>query len=204
LQLRYLRRLLPELSYLLVCVNRERKLVLKAEIEPLVMACREVGIAVELVEIAGPEGVADQLRASAPRALAKIKAGESAAWWVSSSTALHDHVAVLQELADLPVLSENPALVCGATHGKASAMAAIGLDRRNNAHVAAGYAIRILRQEAAAGDFPLGVYDPPDIAINVERFRHHGLRVPFDLLEAATLVYDAEGHFVALPGAESR
>ena len=64
----------------------------------------------------------------------------------------------------IPVVSTNPNAV---REGADSAAVAIGIDRRNNAHLAAIYALRILRDDVDPGSLEVGVVTPPDIALNV-------------------------------------
>jgi putative ABC transport system substrate-binding protein len=79
------------------------------------------------------------------------------------------------------------------TEGEDSAVLAIGIDRRNNAHLAAIYAVRILKGEVLPGELPVGIVTPPDVAINFRVARKIGLKIPLSFVESAAFIYDYYG-----------
>jgi putative ABC transport system substrate-binding protein len=94
---------------------------------------------------------------------------------------------------DIPVVSVAEKAV---TEGEASALMFIGVGFESNAHLAALYAADILQGNTSPGELDVGVVSPPDIAINFLKARQLGLRIPFELLEAANTVYGHEGRLV--------
>ena len=76
---------------------------------------------------------------------------------------------------------------------EASAVLSIGISFESNAHLAAIYAGEVLADRRKAGDLPVGIVSPPDIAINFKKAREIGLRVPFNFFESATYIYGYDG-----------
>ncbi|MFT5708596.1 MAG: putative ABC transport system substrate-binding protein, partial [Oceanospirillaceae bacterium] len=114
--------------------------------------------------------------------------------WLTSSTAIFSNLDIVsQHSKGVALVSTNPNAV---RSGSKSAVVAIGIDRRNNAHLAAIYALRILRDGVDPGTLEVGVVTPPDIALNFQVARQLGLKIPFAFLEAASFVYDYNGALV--------
>ena len=97
----------------------------------------------------------------------------------------------------VPVVSVVPDVVQA---GDDSAVLSIGIGFESNAQIAAAYAMRLLTEEVEAGDLPVGLVSPPDIAINFRRARAIGLKVPFGFFEIASTVYDPQGRLVRQDG----
>ena len=76
---------------------------------------------------------------------------------------------------------------------EASAVLSIGISFESNAHLAAIYAGEVLADRRKAGDLPVGIVSPPDIAINFKKAREIGLRVPFNFFESATYICGYDG-----------
>ena len=97
----------------------------------------------------------------------------------------------------VPVLSVVPEVVRA---GEDSAVLSIGISFESNAHLAAIYGIDVLEDRVDAGDLPVGIVSPPDIAINFRKAREIGLEIPFSFFESASFVYDYEGRIVRQNG----
>lgn len=112
-------------------------------------------------------------------------------FWITGSTAVFDQIQAINAHAyRVPVLSTVTDVVQA---GDNSAVLSIGVSFESNAHVAALIAIDVLDKRRKAGDIPVGVVSPPDIAVNFRKAREIGLKIPFALFEGASIVYDNEG-----------
>ena len=154
-------------------------------------ALSSLGVAVVDVAVTSAESAKDELVKAMPaalRALRAIDAGlEDSIFWLTSSTAVFSQLSTVASLADVvPVVSGIPNAV---RSGADSAVLSVGIDRRNNARLAAVYAARILKGEVKPGELKLGVVTPPDIAINFGVAQRIGLKLPFRFLESARFVY---------------
>ena len=115
-------------------------------------------------------------------------------FWITGSTSVFREIATINRHSDrVPVLSVVPEVV---KVGDDSAVLAIGISFKSNARLAAIYGTEILSGQKRAGDLPVGIVSPPDIAINFRKAREIGQEIPFDFFEAATYVYDVEGQVV--------
>ena len=156
---------------------------------------RARGIEVIEVSVSSRNSAVEELHETLPVAmesLENIDPGlDNSLFWITSSTAIFSNVATINEYtAQVPVLGSIPNVV---SEGDDSAVLAIGIDRRNNAHLASLYALRILKGEASAGDLPVGIVTPPDIAINFRVAQRIGLKIPFEFFESAAFIYDYKG-----------
>ena len=130
-----------------------------------------------------------------PEAIKDIEAAdpslENSLLWITSSTAAFAQIATINEFSGkIPVLGSVPNIV---KEGDNSAVLAIGIDRRNNAHLASIYAVQILKKQVKVSELPVGVVTPPDIAINFLVAKKIGLKVPFQFFESASFIYNYEG-----------
>ena len=82
------------------------------------------------------------------------------------------------------------------TSGDDTAVVSIGINQSSAVQLAAIYALAVLEGRANVGELPVGVVNPPDIAISFRRARQIGLVIPFSFLESATFVYDYQGRLV--------
>lgn len=194
-QIRYLKRLKPDLKAVVLMFNHNHKQVMATEVRPARQAFRELGIEVIEVSVSSRNSAVEELHETLPVAmesLENIDPGlDNSLFWITSSTAIFSNVATINEYtAQVPVLGSIPNVV---SEGDDSAVLAIGIDRRNNAHLASLYALRILKGEASAGDLPVGIVTPPDIAINFRVAQRIGLKIPFEFFESAAFIYDYQG-----------
>jgi putative ABC transport system substrate-binding protein len=168
------------------------------EVEPAREYFKKKGI--ELIEIAvtSRETAAEEIKqelTSAVKSLRKIDPRlDNVLLWLSSSTAIFSNVKHVNQYAEnIPVISSIPNTV---KQNEDSAVLAIGIDRRNNAHLAALYAIDILTKGKKPGDLDVGIVSPPDISVNFLVAKKIGLKIPFKFVEASNFIYDYDGNIV--------
>lgn len=206
IQLNYLFQLIPNLKHVALLYNRNHKQVVATEVKPFRKAMIEQGIRVIDVTVDSREKARDQLQNDLPKAIQTLSeidpSHNNSLVWVTSSTAIFANLDIVSKHSKgLALVSTNPNAV---RVGSESAVVAIGIDRRNNAHLAAIYALRILRDGVDPGDLEVGVVTPPDIALNFQVAREIGLKIPFSFLEGAAFVYDYNGKLVRSFGQDVR
>jgi putative ABC transport system substrate-binding protein len=165
------------------------------EVIPAQETFRNIGVNVINIEVDSRDTARQELSQRLPEAAAEMKKTDpdlsKSVFWVTSCTAVFANMDLVSEHCEpLPVLSSIPNAV---KEGEDSAVIAIGIDRRNNAHLAAIYAVRILKGEAQPGELPVGVVTPPDVAINFRIARKIRLKIPFSFFESAAFIYDYDG-----------
>ncbi|UCF96958.1 MAG: hypothetical protein JSV89_17540 [Spirochaetaceae bacterium] len=191
----YLFRLKPDLVNFGLLYNRNHAQVMATEVFPAQDAFRDIGVNFIDIAVESSETARLELVQRLPEAIAEMKKTDpdlsKSVFWVTSSTAVFSNMDIVSEYCEsVPVLSSVPNAV---TEGADSAVLAIGIDRRNNAHLAAIYAVRILKGEVRPGDLPVGVVTPPDVAINFRVARKIGLKIPLSFFESAAFIYDYSG-----------
>ena len=198
IQLSYLTRLKPNLKNIAVLFAHQNRSAVKTQLRPLAEAARARGITVEEVGVVDRETAAEELATLVPQAVKDMAARDpglsNSIFWVTGSTSVFREIATINRLAGkVAVLSAVPDVVQA---GEDSAVLSIGVGFDSNAQLAAHYGLRILAGETDAGTLPVGLVTPPDIAINFNRARTIGLKIPFDFLEIAAKVYDPAGRLV--------
>ncbi len=201
LQLDYLRAIVPDLATIGVLYATENTSTVRTQVEPLRAAAAGSGIRVIDVAVHDRSRAREELEALLPRAAETIRRASpsgGALFWITGATSVFREIETIDALSGgIPVLSAVPDVV---QEGDASAVLSIGVSFESNAHLAAHYALRILRDEVRAADLPVGVVTPPDVSINFRKARAAGLRIPFRFFEAATTVYDPDGHLAREEG----
>ena len=198
IQLNYLFQLNPKLKHVALLYNHNHKQVVATEVKPFRKAMIAQGIRVIDVTVESRDKAREQLEKSLPEAMDLLREIDptlnNSLVWVTSSTAIFSNLDIVsQHSTGVALVSTNPNAV---KVGGESAVVAIGIDRRNNAHLAAIYALRILRDKENPGDLEVGVVTPPDVALNFKVARELGLKIPFTFLEGASFVYDYNGELV--------
>ena len=198
IQLNYLFQLNPKLKHVALLYNQNHKQVVATEVKPFRKAMIAQGIRVIDVTVESRDKAREQLEKSLPEAMDLLREIDptlnNSLVWVTSSTAIFSNLDIVSQYSKgVALVSTNPNAVKA---GGESAVVAIGIDRRNNAHLAAIYALRILRDKENPGDLEVGVVTPPDIALNFKVARELGLKIPFTFLEGASFVYDYHGELV--------
>lgn len=198
IQLNYLFQLNPKLKHVAILYNRNHKQVVATEVMPFRKAMVEQGIRVIDVTVDSRDEARDQLSERLPITMQLLREIDptlnNSLVWVTSSTAIFANLDLVSQFSKgVALVSTNPNAV---KEGSESAVVAIGIDRRNNAHLAAIYALRILRDGVNPGDLEVGVVTPPDIALNFQVAKALGLKIPFSFLEGASFVYNYDGDLV--------
>jgi putative ABC transport system substrate-binding protein len=167
-QIKYLTDLIPELKNLGILYDRNHSQVVATEVMPTQEKLHQMNVTVIDIAVSSKETASDELRKNMAVALALMQKTDAelkhSVFWVTSSTLVFSNMAtVAQAAGKVPVLSSIPNIVTGKED---SAVMAIGIDRRNNAYLASIYAVKILKGQAKAGEFKVGIITPPDIAIS--------------------------------------
>ncbi|GEM_PF-1426220 len=198
IQMQYLLELKPHLKNVALMYDATHAQVMATEVIPAQKAFAQHKIQVINIAVTDRKNAENFLKEQMPKALSTLKLTDpslnNSLFWITSSTSIFTYIATISQLADkVPVLGSIPNIV---TEGRNSAVLAIGIDRRNNAHLASLYAVKILKGEAQPGDLKVGIITPPDVAINFQVAQAIGLKIPFSFFESASFIYDYEGKIV--------
>jgi putative ABC transport system substrate-binding protein len=193
-----LQRLVTGVARLAILVDRENVSAMLTQAEPLAEAARAAGLGAEIVAVDGGGAAVAAELATGMRA-ARARMGEARSMFVvTGSTAVFRELeTVVAEAGTVPVVSMVPDLV---RPGPVSATLSVGIGFATNARLAARYALEILHDRAEPGALPVGLVQPPEIAISFARARAIGLPVPFAFLERASDVYGPDGQAMRLDG----
>ncbi|MBF0350493.1 MAG: hypothetical protein HQM11_05650 [SAR324 cluster bacterium] len=198
IQMSYLFELKPDLKNIGLMYDQNHVQVMATEVVPAIKVMKDAGLNVIDVTVQNAATSRETLQQAIPEAIRTMQVNDpelnNSIFWITSSTAVFDELDTIAEYSGkVPVLATIPNAV---KNGEKSAVIAIGIDRRNNAHLASIYAIRILRGEVKPGDLKVGVVTPPDVAINFRVAQKIGLKIPFSFFENAAFIYDYEGRVV--------
>ncbi|MBF0218651.1 MAG: hypothetical protein HQL49_03860 [Gammaproteobacteria bacterium] len=197
-QMQYLRLLRPNIKVIGLMYDKNHKEVMETEVGPTKKLLQEEGVEVVDVAVEDLESAAATLEIRMPEAVAEMRAHDpdlkNSLFLMTSSTAIFSHTKTINNFSgNIPVVAAIPNAV---TTGADSAVLAFGIDRRSNAHLAAQYAVSILRDGVKPADLQVGVVTPPDISVNFMVAKKIGLKIPFHFLELATSIYNYEGKIV--------
>ncbi|CAH8242289.1 ABC transporter substrate-binding protein [Vibrio aestuarianus] len=118
--------------------------------------------------------------------------------WLTGSSSLLERVDEINQYAQgLPLLTVVPDAV---NDTERSALMSVGVSFENNAHQAALYGIRILRDNIEPHSLPVGVLSPPDISISFQQAEKIQVQMPFVLIEMASDLYAQDGHVIRSAG----
>ncbi|WP_371976758.1 ABC transporter substrate binding protein [Enterovibrio norvegicus] len=199
--LSFLLKYMPELSQIGVLYARSNKSAYLTQFLPLQQEAERRGIRVLGFEV--DESIEDQtLERVMASEISTLKSQdahlENTLLWLTGSSSLLARVDEINGLSqNLPLLTVVPEAVNGDEH---SALMSVGVSFVNNAHQAALYGIRILRDGEKAGSLPVGVISPPDISISFRQAKRLEKAVPLVLLEMASDVYSENGGVVRSQG----
>ncbi len=198
IQLNYLLQLIPNLKNIGLMYNKNHKQVMATEVVPAKREFTNKDLNVIDVAVESRDTSKEKLTQLMPIVVAEMRKTDPdlkrSVFWITSSTAIFSQIETINQYSDIvPVIGSVPNIV---KEGDNSAVVAIGIDRRNNAHLASIYAVRILRGEVTAGELKVGVVTPPDVAINFKVTKKSGLKIPFRFFESAAFIYDYDGKLV--------
>lgn len=197
-QMVYLQQLIPRLANIAVLYAEKNISAVQTQVKPLEAISEQYGFTLYRLAVQNGETAPEDLKAGMPGLVEDMRNTDptlkNSIFWITGSTSVYDQIAIINSLADgTPVLAALPDVV---QSGGDSAAVSIGVNQSSAVHLAALYAIDILAGRAAAGELPVGVISPPDIAINFRKVREAELIVPFNFFESATFVYDYDGRQV--------
>ena len=200
-QFAYVKELISDLRNIAVLADAKNSSAMQTQAEPIAAAARKSGMQAIMVAVQDPAKAREELAQLVPQAVRTMRKTDpdlsKSIFLITGSTAVFSEIHVIDQNADrVPVVSMIPEIV---TSGADTAVLGIGVSFQSNAHVAGIYVADILRGRAKAGDLKVGLVSPPDIAISFLKAREIGMRVPFALFEAASFVYDYQGHAVRTP-----
>ncbi len=206
LQMDYLKRLKPNIKNIAIMYDRNHGAVMATEVRPFKTKLEQLGLNVFDIAVGDDVPAEYTLTEKIPVAIETMKKNDpslqNSIFWVTSSTAVFSKIDMISQLSSVvPVLGSIPNIV---SEGTGSAVLAVGIDRRNNAHLASVYAIRILKKQVQPGKLKVGVVTPPDLAINFAVARKINLKIPFSIIESAAFIYDYSGRMVRNFGQEVR
>ncbi|WP_062663110.1 ABC transporter substrate binding protein [Grimontia celer] len=199
--LSFLLKYMPDLSQIGVLYARTNASAYLTQFLPLQKEAEMRGIRVLAMEV--DEAIEDQTLSTVMEAeIHAMKTqdpdlSQSLLWLTGSSSLLSRVDEINQQSSGLPLLTVVPEAVSG---NENSALMSVGVSFVNNAHQAALYGIRILRDGEAAGSLPVGVISPPDISISFRQAKRLGKPVPLVLLEMASDVYADDGRAIRSQG----
>jgi len=198
IQLNYLFELVPGLENIGLMYNKNHKQVMATEVIPAKREFSQRNLNVIDVAVESRETSKEKLKIIIPEVIKQMKKNDpllkKSVFWITSSTAIFSQIKTINTYSDIvPVVSSIPNAV---KKGDDSAVLAIGIDRRNNAHLASIYAVKILKGEVKAGELKVGIVTPPDVAINFKIAKKIGLKIPFRFFESAAFIYDYNGKLV--------
>jgi putative tryptophan/tyrosine transport system substrate-binding protein len=156
---------------------------------------RQRGIRVFDLAVKNPANAKEELSRLVRDAVAVMRKNDpdlnNSLFWITGSTTVFSEIATINANSfRVPVLSTVTDVV---RSGEETAALSVGISFESNAYQAGLYAVGILEGGRAAGEFPVGIVSPPDVAISFRKAREIGLRIPFPLFEGATVIYDNDG-----------
>ena len=187
-----------EVKNFAILVDSKNVSAVETQAKPMAALARKRGIRVMNLAIQDPKNAKVELAKLVRSAVATMRKNDptlsKSLFWITGSTSVFREIATINRQSDrVPVLSVVPEVV---KVGNDSAVLAIGISFKSNARLAAIYGAEVLSGLKRAGDLPVGIVSPPDIAINFRKAREIGLVIPFNFFEAATYVYDVDGQVV--------
>jgi len=201
-QMAYVHELKPRLKNIGLLVDAKNVSAVQTQAKPMVEFARQRGLRILYLAVENPANARAELSRLVPEAVTAMRKNDpdldNSIFWITGSTAVFREIATINAFADrVPVVSVAPELV---RPGADSTVLSVGISFQSNAHLAAVYGADVLAGRVAAGDLPVGVVSPPDIAINFLKAREIGLRIPFSFIESASFIYDYEGRQVRANG----
>jgi putative ABC transport system substrate-binding protein len=201
-QMAYLRRLEPGLRAIGVLYGLDDPSARQTQVAPLKLAAASRHIKVIDITVRGVQTAQRDLLSAMPRAISALRQVDPSlrhcVLWVTGSTAIVNEMHTVQQLSGhIPVLSVFPELV---QQGEDSAVLSIGVSFQAASQLASLYGIDILRGQVRPGSLKVGTVSPPDIAINFQKAREDGLKIPFSFFESAGFIYNDAGRLVRSNG----
>ncbi|MEZ5669079.1 MAG: ABC transporter substrate binding protein [Alphaproteobacteria bacterium] len=175
-QMAYVLDLMPNLQNFGILVDAQNVSAVETQAKPIADFAQALGIEVQYLAVEDPANARTELAGLVAGAVAIMQQTDpeltASAFWITGSTSVFREIQTINRHSDrAPVLSVAPEVV---REGSDSAVVSIGISFESNAHLAAIYGVDVLQGRARAGDLPVSIVTPPDIAINFLRARRVG------------------------------
>ncbi|WP_417841024.1 ABC transporter substrate binding protein [Terasakiella sp.] len=198
---KYLLSLKPDLKNVAVLYAEQNTSSVQTQYKPMIDPAQKMGVSIIGVGVKDRTQAAEELRTLIPAAIAQMKESDptlqNSVFWITGSTSVFQEIALINSYTkNIPVLSAVTDVV---QPGLDSAVLSIGIGFDTNAHLAAIYGLDILSGRPA-GELPVGLVSPPDIAINFLKARQINMKIPFDFFEISNFIYDQNGQPVRMSG----
>ena len=204
IQVDYIKMVAPQIENVVILYASDNKSAVLTQVTPLSVALRGEKVRVFGLAVEDRSKAKEELRMKIPQMIAKLDRlgsnGKNTLFWITGSTSVFKEIETIDKLASyygIPVLSVVPNVVKA---GDESAVLSIGISFESNAYKAALYAIDLLQKKVKSADLPVGLVSPPDVAINFKKVKNFKMRIPFDIFEIATTIYDEKGILVKKDG----
>ncbi|CED57635.1 putative type VI secretion protein, periplasmic solute-binding protein VtsC [Aliivibrio wodanis] len=199
--LSFLSRFNPELRQIGVLYAKSNTSAYVTQFLPLKQEAEANGISVFAIEVdeSQPESSLDAIMSKQVSLMEKQDPNfEQSLLWLTGSSSLLSRVDdIYLSSKQLPLLTVVPNAVNNSEH---SALMSVGVGFENNAHQAALYGIKILRDNVEPQDLPVGLLSPPDISISFMQAERLNTTIPFVLLEMASDIYADNGEMIRSAG----
>jgi putative ABC transport system substrate-binding protein len=197
-QIAYVLDFKPNLKNFAILVDAQNVSAVETQAKPIAAMAKQRGIQVLYLDVKNPENAKAELSELVSSAVSTMRKSDpsldNSLFWITGSTSVFKEIATINSVSDrVPVLSVVPENVKA---GNDSAVMSIGISFESNAHLAAIYGADVLSGARKAGELPVGIVSPPDIAINFRKVREIGLNIPFNFVESASKLYDYDGNEV--------
>ena len=197
-QMAYVLDFKPNLKNFAILVDSQNVSAVETQAKPIAAVAKQRGIQVLYLDVKNPENAKAELAELVSSAVTTMRKSDpsldDSLFWITGSTSVFKEIATINSSSDrVPVLSVVPENVKA---GNDSAVMSIGISFESNAHLAAIYGADVLAGTRKAGELPVGIVSPPDIAINFRKVREIGLNIPFNFVESASKLYDYDGNEV--------
>jgi putative ABC transport system substrate-binding protein len=204
-QMAYVLDFKPNLKNFAILVDSQNVSAVETQAKPIAAVAKQRGIQVLYLDVKNPENAKAELAELVSSAVTTMRKSDpsldDSLFWITGSTSVFKEIATINSSSDrVPVLSVVPENVKA---GNDSAVMSIGISFESNAHLAAIYGADVLAGTRKAGELPVGIVSPPDIAINFRKVREIGLNIPFNFVESASKLYDYDGNEVGTKGTGS-
>jgi len=197
-QMAYVLDFKPNLKNFAILVDGQNVSAVETQAKPIAAVAKQRGIQVLYLDVKNPDNAKTELAELVSSAVTTMRKSDpsldDSLFWITGSTSVFKEIATINASSDrVPVLSVVPENVKA---GNDSAVMSIGISFESNAHLAAIYGADVLAGTRKAGELPVGIVSPPDIAINFRKVREIGLNIPFNFVESASKLYDYDGNEV--------
>lgn len=203
LQMVYFKELIPDLKNLGILYARNNTSAVTTQADPLKNYARSIGVTVIEVVVEDQKKARLELGPKVSHAVQEMKKTDAdlqkSIFWVTGSTSVFSNFDIINQYSDkVPVIGASPSMVKGGN--EPGALMAIGVGFENNAQLASIYAEKILKHQKTAGEFEVGVINPPDIAINFKMVKTINMKIPYRFFELTNLIFNYQGEKVKSRG----